>query len=88
MLSTQHVDMISIPDTELHLQRRRAWARGLAAKALREYEERMGGRVGQLVGWLEEHGLEKKELKMSAAKEWITVNVPKCVVGLPRLLPW
>ena len=55
MLSTQHVDMISIPDTELHLQRRRAWARGLAAKALREYEERMGARVGQLVGSLEEH---------------------------------
>ena len=56
MLSTQHVDMISIPDTELHLQRRRAWARGLAAKALREYEERMGVRVGQLVGCLEEDG--------------------------------
>lgn len=46
--------MVSIQDRDLHLQRRRAWTRGLASKALKEYQEKMAQRVGQLASRLEE----------------------------------
>lgn len=53
VLSDKDLDMVSIQDRDLHLQRRRAWARGLAPKALKEYEEKMALRVSQLVSRLE-----------------------------------
>ncbi|EJF60792.1 cytochrome P450 [Dichomitus squalens LYAD-421 SS1] len=52
--SEKDPDLLSIPDTEHHLRRRRAWARGLTSKALKEYEEQMALRVNQLVSRLQE----------------------------------
>ena len=54
VLSDKNLDMVSIQDRSLHLQRRQAWTRVLSSKALKEYEENMALRVGQLVGRLAE----------------------------------
>ncbi len=54
VLSDTRITMIGIQDTDVHLLRRRAWARGFTPTALKAYEDRISRRVSQLVARLEE----------------------------------
>ncbi|PIL29990.1 cytochrome P450 [Ganoderma sinense ZZ0214-1] len=54
VLSDTRITMIGIQDTDVHLLRRRAWARGFTPTALKAYEDRIARRVSQLVARLEE----------------------------------
>nr|VWO97610.1 Exopolygalacturonase (ExoPG) (EC (Galacturan 1,4-alpha-galacturonidase) (Poly(1,4-alpha-D-galacturonide)galacturonohydrolase) [Ganoderma boninense] len=54
-LSDRNLAMIALQDTELHIQRRRAWNRGLSPAALKGYEDQIARRAGQLVAKIEEH---------------------------------
>ena len=45
--------LISLQDTDWHLQRRRPWARGLAGAAIKEYEALVSKRARMLVDRLE-----------------------------------
>ena len=54
MLSDKNLPMVGILELDEHLQRRRAWNRGLSPGALKEYEARVSGRAQQLIRRLEE----------------------------------
>lgn len=54
-LSDRNLAMIALQDTELHIQRRRAWNRGLGPAALKGYEDQVAKRASQLVSKIEEH---------------------------------
>ncbi|KAM5536736.1 hypothetical protein V8D89_009575 [Ganoderma adspersum] len=54
-LSDRNLAMIALQDTELHIQRRRAWNRGLSPAALKGYEDQIAKRASQLVNKIEEH---------------------------------
>ncbi|TFK81541.1 cytochrome P450 [Polyporus arcularius HHB13444] len=56
MLTATNPPMAGIQDTQLHMARRRPWARGLAPSALKEYEGLVGKRTQQLVRLLEKRG--------------------------------
>ena len=53
MLTATNPPMAGIQDTQVHLARRRSWARGLSPSALKEYEGLVGRRVRQLLRLLE-----------------------------------
>ncbi|RDX52351.1 high nitrogen upregulated cytochrome P450 monooxygenase 2 [Lentinus brumalis] len=53
-LSYKTLPLVGIADTEEHMRRRRAWNRGLAPSALREYEVVTASRAKQLVQRLQE----------------------------------
>ena len=56
-LTYKNLPMVGISDTELHLQRRRPWTRGLGPAALKDYEAIVAARASQLAHRLEEqHG--------------------------------
>ena len=57
-LTYKNLPMVGISDTELHLQRRRPWTRGLGPTALKDYEAIVAARASQLAHRLEEqHGM-------------------------------
>ena len=53
-LNSNTKTMIALQDTEIHLQRRRPWIRGLSATAVKEYEGITAHRVRMLVDRLRE----------------------------------
>ncbi|RPD52782.1 cytochrome P450 [Lentinus tigrinus ALCF2SS1-7] len=55
MLTATNPPMVGIQDTQVHLARRRSWARGLNPSALKEYEPLIGKRAKQLVRLFETH---------------------------------
>lgn len=57
-MSEEHVPMVGIRDTEVHLRRRCAWNRGLGPGAIKEYKGIIATRGRQLIQRLEEqHGV-------------------------------
>lgn len=62
------VSLQMIRDRKEHARRRKAWDRGFGAKALRDYEGRVGKYTDQLLGVLQTFEGEKGTAKMNASK--------------------
>ena len=79
MLTDKNLPMVGIMNLDEHLQRRRAWNRGLGPGALKEYEARVARRAQQLIRRLEE---QQGEIILGT---WINYFAYVDIFSSPRL---